>query len=82
MASAVFASSSNSFPIAIMQVNSTGQREEYLLCFHGNINCFILSEILYSCILVLVYGNDLFIFVLQSLEFLSILMEGGAVQMT
>ncbi|XP_053325723.1 citron Rho-interacting kinase isoform X2 [Spea bombifrons] len=34
LASAVFASSSNSFPIAIMQVNSTGQREEYLLCFH------------------------------------------------
>ncbi|XP_078523777.1 citron Rho-interacting kinase isoform X1 [Lissotriton helveticus] len=34
LASAVFASSSNSFPIAIMQVNTTGQREEYLLCFH------------------------------------------------
>ncbi|KAM4709498.1 citron Rho-interacting kinase [Discoglossus pictus] len=34
LASAIFASSSNSFPIAIMQVNSTGQREEYLLCFH------------------------------------------------
>ncbi|XP_075070897.1 citron Rho-interacting kinase [Mixophyes fleayi] len=34
LASAVFASSSNSFPIAIMQVNNTGQREEYLLCFH------------------------------------------------
>ncbi|KAM9331115.1 citron Rho-interacting kinase [Gastrophryne carolinensis] len=34
LASAVFASSTNSFPIAIMQVNSTGQREEYLLCFH------------------------------------------------
>ncbi|KAG9487318.1 hypothetical protein GDO78_007270 [Eleutherodactylus coqui] len=34
LASAVFASSTNSFPIAIMQVNTTGQREEYLLCFH------------------------------------------------
>ncbi|XP_029427642.1 citron Rho-interacting kinase isoform X3 [Rhinatrema bivittatum] len=34
LASAIFASSSNSFPIAIMQVNIIGQREEYLLCFH------------------------------------------------
>nr|XP_033812460.1 LOW QUALITY PROTEIN: citron Rho-interacting kinase [Geotrypetes seraphini] len=34
LASAIFASSTNSFPIAIMQVNITGQREEYLLCFH------------------------------------------------
>ncbi|XP_068099744.1 citron Rho-interacting kinase [Hyperolius riggenbachi] len=34
LASAIFASSTNSFPIAIMQVNTTGQREEYLLCFH------------------------------------------------
>ncbi|XP_063171473.1 citron Rho-interacting kinase isoform X3 [Candoia aspera] len=34
LASAVFASPSNSFPINIIQVNPTGQREEYLLCFH------------------------------------------------
>ncbi|XP_015280814.1 PREDICTED: citron Rho-interacting kinase isoform X2 [Gekko japonicus] len=34
LASAVFASSTNSFPINIIQVNPTGQREEYLLCFH------------------------------------------------
>ncbi|XP_066116554.1 citron Rho-interacting kinase isoform X2 [Saccopteryx bilineata] len=34
LAPAVFASSSNSFPVSIMQVNSAGQREEYLLCFH------------------------------------------------
>ncbi|XP_062814486.1 citron Rho-interacting kinase isoform X9 [Anolis carolinensis] len=34
LASAVFASSSNSFPINIIQVNPAGQREEYLLCFH------------------------------------------------
>ncbi|XP_075754247.1 citron Rho-interacting kinase isoform X7 [Pelodiscus sinensis] len=34
LASAVFASSTNSFPISIIQVNPTGQREEYLLCFH------------------------------------------------
>lgn len=35
LAPAVFASSSNSFPVSIMQVNGAGQREEYLLCFHG-----------------------------------------------
>nr|XP_004611271.1 unnamed protein product [Sorex araneus] len=34
LAAAVFASSSNSFPVAIVQVNGAGQREEYLLCFH------------------------------------------------
>lgn len=35
LASAVFAASSHSFPIAIMQVASSLQKEEYLLCFHG-----------------------------------------------
>lgn len=35
LASAVFAASSHSFPIAIMQVTSSMQKEEYLLCFHG-----------------------------------------------
>ncbi|XP_032367584.1 citron Rho-interacting kinase isoform X3 [Etheostoma spectabile] len=34
LASAVFAASSHSFPIAIMQVVSSMQKEEYLLCFH------------------------------------------------
>ncbi|XP_054248481.1 citron Rho-interacting kinase isoform X1 [Indicator indicator] len=34
LASAVFAASTNSFPISIIQVNPAGQREEYLLCFH------------------------------------------------
>ncbi|XP_061528857.1 citron Rho-interacting kinase isoform X4 [Phycodurus eques] len=34
LASAVFAASSHSFPIAIMQVASSVQKEEYLLCFH------------------------------------------------
>ncbi|MGH0162603.1 UNVERIFIED_CONTAM: hypothetical protein FKN15_043254 [Acipenser sinensis] len=34
LASAIFAASSHSFPIAIMQVNCIGQKEEYLLCFH------------------------------------------------
>uniref|UniRef100_A0A8D1IVX4 Citron rho-interacting serine/threonine kinase n=1 Tax=Sus scrofa TaxID=9823 RepID=A0A8D1IVX4_PIG len=34
LAPAVFASSSNSFPVSIMQVNGPGQREEFLLCFH------------------------------------------------
>ncbi|XP_072456396.1 citron Rho-interacting kinase [Notamacropus eugenii] len=34
LAPAVFASSSNSFPVTIVQVNSASQREEYLLCFH------------------------------------------------
>ncbi|XP_069038125.1 citron rho-interacting kinase isoform X3 [Lepisosteus oculatus] len=34
LASAIFAASSHSFPIAIMQVNNTAQKEEYLLCFH------------------------------------------------
>uniref|UniRef100_A0A7I2V365 Citron rho-interacting serine/threonine kinase n=1 Tax=Homo sapiens TaxID=9606 RepID=A0A7I2V365_HUMAN len=34
LAPAVFAASSNSFPVSIVQVNSAGQREEYLLCFH------------------------------------------------
>ncbi|XP_055461926.1 citron Rho-interacting kinase [Psammomys obesus] len=34
LAPAVFASSSNSFPVSIVQANSSGQREEYLLCFH------------------------------------------------
>ncbi|CAJ1068307.1 citron Rho-interacting kinase isoform X14 [Xyrichtys novacula] len=34
LASAVFAASSHSFPIAIMQVTSSMQKEEYLLCFH------------------------------------------------
>lgn len=35
LAPAVFASSSHSFPVSIMQVNGAGQREEFLLCFHG-----------------------------------------------
>ncbi|MEQ2221503.1 hypothetical protein ILYODFUR_016578 [Ilyodon furcidens] len=34
LASAVFAASSHSFPIAILQVASSMQKEEYLLCFH------------------------------------------------
>ncbi|TMS03127.1 Citron Rho-interacting kinase [Larimichthys crocea] len=34
LASAVFAASSHSFPIAIMQVAGSMQKEEYLLCFH------------------------------------------------
>ncbi|XP_033255874.1 citron Rho-interacting kinase isoform X5 [Orcinus orca] len=34
LAPAVFASSSHSFPVSIMQVNGAGQREEFLLCFH------------------------------------------------
>ncbi|GAB1290070.1 Citron Rho-interacting kinase [Apodemus speciosus] len=34
LAPAVFAASSNSFPVSIVQANSAGQREEYLLCFH------------------------------------------------
>ncbi|XP_075389489.1 citron Rho-interacting kinase isoform X6 [Tenrec ecaudatus] len=34
LAPAVFASSSHSFPVSMVQVNGAGQREEYLLCFH------------------------------------------------
>ncbi|NWV83731.1 CTRO kinase, partial [Dasyornis broadbenti] len=34
LASAMFAASTNSFPVSIIQVNPAGQREEYLLCFH------------------------------------------------
>ncbi|XP_069789549.1 citron Rho-interacting kinase-like isoform X14 [Narcine bancroftii] len=34
LASAIFAASSYSFPIAIAQVNSSGQKDEFLLCFH------------------------------------------------
>ncbi|XP_052611107.1 citron Rho-interacting kinase isoform X6 [Peromyscus californicus insignis] len=34
LAPAVFASSSHSFPVSIVQANGAGQREEYLLCFH------------------------------------------------
>ncbi|XP_030621248.1 citron Rho-interacting kinase [Chanos chanos] len=34
LASAVFAASSHCYPIAIVQVSSTPQKEEYLLCFH------------------------------------------------
>ncbi|KAK7916003.1 hypothetical protein WMY93_011764 [Mugilogobius chulae] len=34
LASAVFAASSHSFPISIIQVTSAPQKEEYLLCFH------------------------------------------------
>ncbi|XP_058244604.1 citron Rho-interacting kinase isoform X4 [Hemibagrus wyckioides] len=34
LASAMFTTSSYSFPIAIMQVSSAAQKEEYLLCFH------------------------------------------------
>uniref|UniRef100_A0A4W3HT81 non-specific serine/threonine protein kinase n=1 Tax=Callorhinchus milii TaxID=7868 RepID=A0A4W3HT81_CALMI len=34
LASALFAASSYSFPIAIAQVNGSGQKEEFLLCFH------------------------------------------------
>ncbi|XP_014827943.1 PREDICTED: citron Rho-interacting kinase-like isoform X1 [Poecilia mexicana] len=34
LASAMFAASSHSFPIAILQVASSMQKEEYLLCFH------------------------------------------------
>ncbi|XP_076859570.1 LOW QUALITY PROTEIN: citron Rho-interacting kinase [Brachyhypopomus gauderio] len=34
LASAMFSASSYSFPIAIMQVSSVPQKEEYLLCFH------------------------------------------------
>lgn len=35
LASAVFAASSHSFPISIIQVSSSPQKVEYLLCFHG-----------------------------------------------
>lgn len=35
LASAVFAASIHSFPIAIMQVASVMQKDEFLLCFHG-----------------------------------------------
>lgn len=35
LASAVVAASIHSFPIAIMQVASVMQKEEFLLCFHG-----------------------------------------------
>ncbi|XP_016089457.1 citron Rho-interacting kinase-like [Sinocyclocheilus grahami] len=35
LASAVFTGSSHCFPISIVQVSSTPQKEEYLLCFHG-----------------------------------------------
>lgn len=35
LASAMFAASSHSFPIAIMQVAGSMQKDEYLLCFHG-----------------------------------------------
>uniref|UniRef100_A0A9J7XNL8 Citron rho-interacting serine/threonine kinase n=1 Tax=Cyprinus carpio carpio TaxID=630221 RepID=A0A9J7XNL8_CYPCA len=34
LASAVFTGSSHCFPISIVQVSSTPQKEEYLLCFH------------------------------------------------
>ncbi|XP_030631130.1 citron Rho-interacting kinase [Chanos chanos] len=34
LASAVFAASSHSFPISIIQVTSAPQKDEYLLCFH------------------------------------------------
>ncbi|XP_048875200.1 citron rho-interacting kinase isoform X3 [Brienomyrus brachyistius] len=34
LASAVFAASSHSFPISILQVNSVPQKDEFLLCFH------------------------------------------------
>uniref|UniRef100_A0A6Q2WYE4 non-specific serine/threonine protein kinase n=1 Tax=Esox lucius TaxID=8010 RepID=A0A6Q2WYE4_ESOLU len=34
LASAVFAASSHSFPISIIQVTQAPQKEEYLLCFH------------------------------------------------
>ncbi|KAM4613835.1 citron rho-interacting kinase [Polymixia lowei] len=34
LASAVFAASSHSFPISIIQVTTAPQKEEYLLCFH------------------------------------------------
>ncbi|XP_038648042.1 citron Rho-interacting kinase isoform X4 [Scyliorhinus canicula] len=34
LASAIFAASSYSFPIAIAQVNTSGQKDEFLLCFH------------------------------------------------
>lgn len=45
LASAVFAVSSHSFPIAIMQVASSMQKEEYLLCFHGGLQHTHLSEV-------------------------------------
>lgn len=35
LASAVFAASSHSFPISIIQVTTAPQKDEYLLCFHG-----------------------------------------------
>ncbi|KAI5630426.1 citron Rho-interacting kinase-like isoform X11, partial [Silurus asotus] len=35
LSSAMFTASSYSFPIAIMQVSSATQKEEYLLCFHA-----------------------------------------------
>lgn len=57
LASAVFAASSHSFPIAIMQVATSMQKEEYLLCFHGmlvlrfpNLNAFPLTVCMCSCL--------------------------------
>lgn len=43
LASAVFAASTNSFPVSIIQVNPAGQREEYLLCFHGRCAVWLLE---------------------------------------
>lgn len=54
LASAVFAASTNSFPVSIIQVNPTGQREEYLLCFHGK-RCASLVRVLSEGTQVLVY---------------------------
>lgn len=65
LASAVFAASTNSFPISIIQVNPTGQREEYLLCFHGksmvscwtNLPFYFCTRFIRRCLGTVVWGT-------------------------
>ena len=53
LASAVFSASSHSFPISIIQVTKAPQKDEYLLCFHGEaLVCLSLSLSLSLCVCV------------------------------
>uniref|UniRef100_A0AAY4E307 Citron Rho-interacting kinase n=1 Tax=Denticeps clupeoides TaxID=299321 RepID=A0AAY4E307_9TELE len=68
LASAVFAASSHSFPISIIQVSSAPQKDEYLLCFHGthtHLSC--LHEFSYrEPYLFVTYFNSLDVIEIQS----------------
>lgn len=63
LASAVFAASIHSFPIAIMQVASVMQKEEFLLCFHGGLSLMRCRDVLTRYLTTFISAAEFGVFV-------------------